>query len=201
MNALTYIAKETDTTVIGVHHHGKDVTRGPAGSYALMAGADFVLTVLADIETKGRISRRQVAVSKQRDAETGWSCEFELLPVQIGIDDEGLPVTSVFVETRTGSAGFAKPKSVKKSSPAQIALNKAWDQCSAITVNPNTNAQVRAAPLKEIRAEFDRHYQPTGSAEHRVDAQRQAFNRARKDFNEGSWEGEAWLWREENKSG
>jgi hypothetical protein len=42
MSPLAAIAEKTGAVVLGVHHHGKDVTRGAAGSYALTAAADFV---------------------------------------------------------------------------------------------------------------------------------------------------------------
>ena len=45
--AMARVARETGATVLGVHHHGKDVSRGPAGSYALTAAADFIVSCSA----------------------------------------------------------------------------------------------------------------------------------------------------------
>ena len=53
MDVLARIAQKTGAVVLGVHHHGKDVNRGPAGSYALKAASDVVLSVFADIEHEG----------------------------------------------------------------------------------------------------------------------------------------------------
>lgn len=86
MSTLAFVAEKTGTVVIGVHHHGKDVTRGAAGSYALTAAADFVLSVFADTDGNGEVSARRIALTKLRDGPTGWSCEFELCPFKIGVE-------------------------------------------------------------------------------------------------------------------
>jgi AAA domain-containing protein len=92
MSALGSIGEKTGAVVLGVHHHGKDVTRGAAGSYALTAAADFVLSVFADVETNGAVSARRIALTKLRDGPTGWSCEFELRPFKVGVDEEGVDI-------------------------------------------------------------------------------------------------------------
>ena len=44
MKMLNRIKEGTGATVIGVHHHGKDPSRGAAGSYALTAAPDSILS-------------------------------------------------------------------------------------------------------------------------------------------------------------
>ena len=66
MNTLARISEETGTATLGVHHHGKDVSRGAAGSYALTAAADFVLSVFADTNPDGMVSNRRLSVTKLR---------------------------------------------------------------------------------------------------------------------------------------
>ena len=63
-NILSRIAVETGSVVLGIQHRGKDVSWGAAGSYALTAAADFVLSVFADTDSEGGISARRIAVTR-----------------------------------------------------------------------------------------------------------------------------------------
>jgi hypothetical protein len=45
-NAMKEINKATGAAVMGLGHHGKDISRGPAGSFALKANVDFLLTIV-----------------------------------------------------------------------------------------------------------------------------------------------------------
>ena len=117
MSALAVVAENTGAVVFGAHHHGKDVTRGAAGSYALTAAADFVLSVFAELENDGVVSGRRVSLTKLRDGPTGWSCEFGLHPVKIGVDDEGMAIVSAFVDPKPTTAGFNGSGQTKEASP------------------------------------------------------------------------------------
>jgi len=208
MSTLSLVAEKTGAVVLGVHHHGKDVTRGAAGSYALTAAADFVLSVFADVETDGVVSGRRVSLTKLRDGPTGWSCEFELRPFNIGVDDEGVDIVSAFVDPKASTAGFirtGRTQQKKKSVPESlIAFNQALDetlqQSGADRTIPGKGT-VRAVQVANVRASFARHYRPGGHGGNGLDGQRQAFKRAlRAVMEEGtvkqeSWEGRKWLWR------
>jgi AAA domain len=187
MNTLSRIAEETSTVVLGIHHHGKDVARGAAGSYALTAAADFVLSVFADIEADGGISNRRITASKLRDGPTGWGCDFELKPFKIGVDDEGENITSAFVEPKSVSAGFGKfVRGQKKKAPAQSstafvkAFEESLQQFGIDRTCPSSGKSVRAVRVSDVRASFARKYCPEGGAGKAGDAQRQAFTRALK---------------------
>jgi hypothetical protein len=59
MDVLARIAQKTGAVVLGVHHHGKDVSRGPAGSFALKAASDVVLSVFAETDNEGNVTGRR----------------------------------------------------------------------------------------------------------------------------------------------
>jgi AAA domain len=208
MSALASIGEKTGAVVLGVHHHGKDVSRGAAGSYALTAAADFVLSVFADVETDGVVSGRRVSLTKLRDGPTGWSCEFGLHSFKIGVDDEGMDIVSAFVDPKPSTAGFnSSGRTQQKKKPASeslVALNKAVDealqQSGADRTIPGTGT-VRAVQVANVRAAFARHYRPRGKGGKNTDGQRQAFKRALKavleegSVKQDSWDGVDWLWR------
>jgi hypothetical protein len=213
MNALAKIAEETGAVVLGVHHHGKDVTRGAAGSYALTAAADFMISVLAETNTDGEVSSRRISVTKLRDGATGWGCEFDLVPFKVGVDDEGEDINSAFVEPKTVTAGFGQPaKSQKKKTPSSglVAFNLAFEEALKESgedrLVPPDGKSVRMVRVKDVRASFDRHHKPASTPANLADAQRQAFTRATKAIlSEGkvrreTWDGTDWLWRDEEQN-
>jgi hypothetical protein len=100
MAVLSKIAQATGATTIGVHHHGKDKSRGPTGSYALTAAADFILSVYRDADQAGGVKRRWLRTTKSRGGEAGSSCDFDLVGVIIELDERGNETYCAFVEPR-----------------------------------------------------------------------------------------------------
>lgn len=94
-------------TVSIVHHFGKDETKGLRGSIALKAAADTV------IEITGTEGIRTVKIEKQKDGASGETFGFKLVPVLLGHDEDGEPVSSCVVEQVAGEP-------VKASKPANI---------------------------------------------------------------------------------
>lgn len=72
------IAREVSTHVMVIHHHGKDVSRGPRGHSCFFAACDTIIEIKRD----GSVS--SVEVSKQKDADANFETEFEL--EQVGLD-------------------------------------------------------------------------------------------------------------------
>ena len=172
MKSLAQISEETGTVVLGVHHHGKDVSRGAAGSYALTAAADFVLSVFADTDTDGGVSARRIALTKLRDGPTGWCCEFELKPFKIGVDDEGEDIVSAFVDPRSITAGFGKlgRSRTKKEIPVWLAgrftkaVQEALEEFGVDRAIQGGAVKVRAVRIDDVRTSFARqraHGRPT----------------------------------------
>ncbi|GJE13386.1 AAA family ATPase [Methylobacterium longum] len=95
-----------DCIVLGVHHAGKDVTRGARGSNALDGAVDVMWSV-----EKGEVSST-ATIQHMKDAEAGTSWQFRLLPVVLR--KGGAEVQ----EVRSAVAEIITPPS--KSDPATV---------------------------------------------------------------------------------
>lgn len=85
------IAAEFGCCVLPVHHRPKDAeSTEPRGHGSLKAGADTVILVEAGNPKRARIT-------KQKDDEERELLLFDLQRVELGVDDEGDPVTSCVV--------------------------------------------------------------------------------------------------------
>lgn len=82
----------TGATVLLVHHSGKDASKGARGWSGLHGAAD------AEIEIVRSGDMRAATVSKQKDGEDGESLGFRLVPVPVGMDEDGDVVSSCIVE-------------------------------------------------------------------------------------------------------
>ena len=181
-NAMARIASETGAAVLGVHHHGKDVSRGPAGSYALTAAADFIVSVLIDGDVEGNVASRRVALTKQREGSTGWGCEFSLRPFKIGTDEYGEDVVCAFVEPEEGTAGSGKSRRgrERRASGSLSAFMKALATALDAHGRDQTSADgtaKRAVDVQDVRDAFAEKYQPNCAPARQDEARRKAFSR------------------------
>ena len=78
--------------VMHLHHPGKDSSRGGRGSSAMFGALD----------TEFEIADFQVNIKKQRDVELVDAIPFKLKQVEIGLDDDGDPITSCVVMESAG---------------------------------------------------------------------------------------------------
>lgn len=78
--------------VMLVHHMGKDQSKGARGWSGLKGAAD------AELEVLRMPTGRMVRVSKQKDGEDGLSWGFDLEQVNVGVDEDGDPITSMVVK-------------------------------------------------------------------------------------------------------
>jgi AAA domain len=182
MNALARIARETGATVLGVHHHGKDVSRGPAGSYALTAAADCIISVLCDGDVEGNVDGRRIALTKQREGSTGWGCEFALRPHKIGTDEYGEDVVSAYVEPRETTAGARKSKRAKerrRSASSSAFLDALAAALAAHGKDGRTIDGVnrRTVSVHHVREAFASRYEPNTPPGKGEEARRKAFGR------------------------
>lgn len=100
---------ELDTTVILVHHAGKDANKGARGWSGLRAAVDFEFMVSK--EHGNHVLRN----TKQKDGEDGIEFGFSLFPVRIGTDDDGEVVESCVV---------AESKIIPLTSAAKLGADK-----------------------------------------------------------------------------
>ena len=176
MAVLSKIAQATGATTIGVHHHGKDKSRGPTGSYALTATADFILSVYRDGDQPG--GRRWLRTTKSRGGETGSSCDFDLASVLVDMDERGNEKYCAFVEPRLDTShneevndGKSTPES-KGSAAFKQAFAEAVKSGRVIEFD---DGKYRGTLKALLRGRFDGCY--GGKSE---DANRKAFTRALK---------------------
>jgi KaiC/GvpD/RAD55 family RecA-like ATPase len=92
INSVQRIQQATGATVLLVHHMGKDASKGARGWSGIYAAMDTVISITRKDDL--RVAR----VIKQKDGEEGVQMPFKLLPVDIGIDEDGDPITSCVVE-------------------------------------------------------------------------------------------------------
>jgi hypothetical protein len=184
---------ETGAAVLIVHHSGKDASRGARGHSLLRAATDTEIEVTRDEATKIATAR----VTKQREFPTDGIMAFTLCSVELGIDQDGDPITSCIVVEE--AAGEQAPRTTaKRLSPAQgralELLAKAIDEAGEIAPASNhipPNARC-------IREDMWREYCYRGAVsagdQH---AKRMAFKRAAEGLvavgRVGKWEPFVWL--------
>lgn len=86
------LARHTGAMVLLVHHSGKDTSKGVRGWSGVQAAADVVLEV-SRVENSGILK-----IVKQKDGDPGFETGFKLLPVPVGVDEEGDEITSCVVQ-------------------------------------------------------------------------------------------------------
>jgi AAA domain/Bifunctional DNA primase/polymerase, N-terminal len=113
--ALRYVHKHTGAAVVVVDHFGKVMEAGTRGSSNKEGNADAVLATLADKELSGTIANTRLAVRKQRDGLSGFEIPFSPQVIELGLDEDGDPVTAVVLDwgtPRKAAGETRKPKDV-----------------------------------------------------------------------------------------
>lgn len=108
MSNLGKLAEMLNVVFVTTHHPPKE-GRGTRGAGAITASADYVLEIFRE----GRDTLRRLELVKARDAEQRMIGTFSLVPVQLGIDRKGRPVTSMAVsmgEAIKSTPGRTPPK-------------------------------------------------------------------------------------------
>jgi AAA domain len=94
-NTLRHVATSTHSLVGVIDHFGKVVEAGTRGSSGKEGGADAVLAALADRELNGNVTNTRIAVRKQRDGLSGFEIPFTPEKTEIGLDEDGDPITAL----------------------------------------------------------------------------------------------------------
>ena len=100
VTACARIREAAETSVLIVHHSGKDQARGARGHSCLRAATDVELEI-----TEGCIK-----VSKNRDGQEGQIYGFTLTEVELGINAKGRMVTTCVAEEAEPPAGASKKR-------------------------------------------------------------------------------------------
>jgi hypothetical protein len=184
----------TGAHVLVVHHSGKDDARGARGHSLLKAAADTEIAVEKN-EVSGVIT---ATVAKQRDHRVDDPFAFRLIPVEVGTDENGEPVTSCVVEPEMGAVVRTEPKRQRDPKAAQIALRalaEAIDE-QGMAAPPSTHipAGVKVVSISAWRQQVYRRGISTSDEER---AKQQAFKRASEYLiataRVGVWDGLVWL--------
>lgn len=124
------VSAEFGCCVMPVHHRPKDSDSAePRGHGSLKGGVDTVILV------ESREPRR-ASVMKQKDGETGDPIFFRLVPIFIGVDEDGQAVNSCVVEQaeRAAEAGSGLSQSVAKEAKLSAGSKLALNQLDEVTV-------------------------------------------------------------------
>ncbi len=121
MGLIIAAAKKLQTLIGGlvilVHHTGKDATKGLRGHSSLHAALDAAIEVRRDGD------RREWLIAKSKDGQDGAAHPFKLDIVELGIDEDGEPVTSCVVHPLEDVAD-----NLKKALPPKSGNQRAiWD--------------------------------------------------------------------------
>lgn len=178
---LREIQSATGAVIIPVHHYGKSGDTGLRGASALRAGADVVLSVLAERnEITGVVTNRRLALAKSRTREEGPISGFDLRVVPIGFDEDGDVFGSCIVVLNDGGAAAFRTKNPVASHRDLLAAYDATirDHGVDFPATPQRSAG-RAVKLVDLRAEFGRRRYKEGLDQTKQrDAARKAFGTA-----------------------
>jgi hypothetical protein len=132
--ACRRIFNETGTSVVLVHHSGKDDAKGARGWSGIRAAVQAELRVEMDGD------RRRVTITKQRDGSSGTSYWFGLRTHVVGMDERNQPITSVSV--------VSEGKVEKGETPAQDARAPAGRNALVCRVLEEAGGEL---PFNELR--------------------------------------------------
>lgn len=105
------IHRGTKALVLLVHHSGKDASKGARGWSGVRAACD------AEFEVLRLPMGRMLRTSKQKDGDDGEAWGFDLDIVDIGVDEDGDPVTSCVI--KEVEVNLAKATSAKAMGPVE----------------------------------------------------------------------------------
>lgn len=168
--AFRTLVTQKNCTVIIVHHCGKDLTKGAAGSFILKANFDSQISV----SRKTNSDLRVIKAEKVRDGVDGTEWLFELEQIQLGVDDDGREITSCAVNEKGVNDGEkttkAKPLNIN-TKPNQIG----WQTLEYTLVKqhstsvyvedwrtnfyakyPSANQTIKRNKFNTMRADFER---------------------------------------------
>lgn len=94
-SAIAALIENTGACVMIIHHSGKNKSAGARGSSALLGA----------IDTELEVDDNQIVARKQRDVELTAPLGFKLVPMVVGLDEDGDELTSCTVDADEINAG------------------------------------------------------------------------------------------------
>lgn len=115
--ALDHLRENTGACILVVHHMGKDPTRKSRGSNVLPAATDTMVEVQDKVAT----------VERLKDGEVGALYPFRLEPFELGIDEDGEPVTTCVAVASESSPQRKAPSMTPAERNVYDALHEVLD--------------------------------------------------------------------------
>jgi AAA domain/Primase C terminal 2 (PriCT-2) len=132
----------TGATVLLIHHSGKDQAKGARGWSGLRAACDAEIEVI-----RSETGARELRLSKAKDGEDGLRWGFKLDVVQVGVDEDGDPITScVVAEAELASAQLMRVLGPVEEVVNAVIQGMAGAQTSGIEVGAVIAEAVRQMP-------------------------------------------------------
>jgi hypothetical protein len=182
MQALRKIEQATGALVIGVDHYGKQIESGTRGGSAKEDTADFVIALLGERELNGKVTNRRMVIRKIRSSAAGVEYPFNLKDVEIGLDEDGEPDSSIVVDWNTAPSPIKLRISDSKRSNAirNIVVNLINDGWSEDRTPFADMKPIKCVRLDAVRTEFYRQYIGRGDADPKKvqEAKKKACQRA-----------------------
>jgi hypothetical protein len=150
-DALQPMSVRLDCVFILIHHAGKNASSGLRGSSNARAGADFALMLACERdEITGLTKDHFLHLAKSREAPEGPIAAIRSNPVQIGVRDDGTPITTLTLDFDT--QGKEPPKRTK-TSKADIPFRDSF--LSALLDKGQTVHVHGEAMAPKVKAVFD----------------------------------------------
>lgn len=154
------LARKSGAVIMPIHHFGKSTLNGLRGGSAWRDGADVVLAVLVDQDTK----TRRLEIDKARDGPDGPIAPFAFRWLQLGVSDDGEPYGSHVVEPLLGRAGSISARAANGAGDGRMvravrdAFIEALDAHGMDIRIGGSGPVVRGVRLTDVRVLFDRRY-------------------------------------------
>jgi hypothetical protein len=98
VSGLGRLSDVTGALAIGVDHYGKDQQAGLRGSSAKRGHVETILACLVDQDNGDKPKNHRMKFEKIRDGEEGRIIPYRLKPVNLGLDEDGDPVSTCIVQ-------------------------------------------------------------------------------------------------------
>lgn len=140
VNACNAVQTFTGGAVLGIHHSGKDATRGMRGSTVLLGGCDASIRLTRD-EDDGRV---KIEVEKQKDAEQGEPIMMTLK--KVAWDIEGVEVTTLVPFKSNAPAALTRQLTRAEAMVVFEQVDQAWGQKVPWSTAPQSKRRGRYLP-------------------------------------------------------
>lgn len=138
------IQDELQCAVKIIHHTGKDEDRGARGHSSLRGNVEQL------IQIKGLKNPRQLIVDKVKDEQLGDQCQFDLISINIGVDEEGEPMHGCLVQLAAFDA-ILRPTKQKLTDAGNLAL-KVFNKSRGTSRSVHKDVFLRS-----LQAEYSHH--------------------------------------------